>query len=512
MTASSTGSRALRRSLLLWPAALLTVLWAVLYLPHLRTSPGWYGDETGALLIGRNLFAGLPSVGSFWLTFWHTYYPIQPGYLWTVGFFASAFDGDIVGGRLLNTLLALAIALSICFLGRPKLGVFPAAFGAALFLTFGQSIIHFRWIYPHNAVALGFAVALLFLLRPNRPRNDWLAGLGLALATVSHPLFVHGAFAAGLCRIKRPGSWLRLGLPAGVALSVTLLLVHRACHPENWLLSDIAELAAFYRSTPAEAPAGAFFFKNFSRFYTQDAFHFGSLVCLVLCLRRRSYPIAIFGFTVSFLLLQNRQNLPVFYHQAIVLVPIFALAWAATVSTAGRVLRRHLRPRRPDRILRCAVFLLPLAFAVTLLPAVFQGRLISRNDRWVTQDTAEVESAAAWLNENTAPDELVVANTNIAWLLRARTVDHFQVVLWQGLPTTYFPNGADRSRFRFPVELSGAKFLVVGDIDRRWTLAQPGMDPLLRQLVGEKWQIAWRQPHYMILRNPRFAPEAPGSR
>ena len=58
---------------------------------------------------------------------------------------------------------------------------------------------------------------------------------------------------------------------------------------------------------------------------------------------RRLYPIAIFAGTVSLLLLQNRQNLPVFYYQAIVLLPIFALAWAGGLRTISTWLRPLLR-------------------------------------------------------------------------------------------------------------------------------------------------------------------------
>jgi hypothetical protein len=58
-----------------------------------------------------------------------------------------------------------------------------------MFLCYSQSIIHFRWIYPHNAVALGFAVSLLSLLCSSRPAHDWSAGVGLAVAAAAHPLF-----------------------------------------------------------------------------------------------------------------------------------------------------------------------------------------------------------------------------------------------------------------------------------------------------------------------------------
>ena len=109
------------------------------------------------------------------MTFWHPYFPYQPGYAWLAGCFAFLTGGDILGARFLNALIALFIAMLISFWGRQHFGVIAAWFGALVFLSYDQSVIHFRWVYPHNAVALGFALCLLALLRSSHPLNDWLA-------------------------------------------------------------------------------------------------------------------------------------------------------------------------------------------------------------------------------------------------------------------------------------------------------------------------------------------------
>ena len=115
--------------------------WQILYLPHLRDSPPWYGDETGTLLIGRGLVQGETAVGAISLTFWHVYFPYQPIYVWLAGVFAVGTAGDILGARFLNALIALAIAALLCFWGRWRLGVIPAWFGALMFLCYSQSIM-----------------------------------------------------------------------------------------------------------------------------------------------------------------------------------------------------------------------------------------------------------------------------------------------------------------------------------------------------------------------------------
>ena len=103
--------------------------------------------------------------------------------------------------------------------------------------------------------------------------------------------------------------------------------------------------------------------RNIAIFYSHDLFHLLNLVAIILCCSRRLYPIAIFAGTVSLLLLQNRQNLPVFYYQAIVLLPIFALAWAGGLRTISTWLRPMLRETFARRALLYIAMSIPITMA-----------------------------------------------------------------------------------------------------------------------------------------------------
>jgi hypothetical protein len=491
------------RSLLLWcPLISLFFFWEILFLPRLRDSPGWYGDETGTLLMGRELFHGRSAVGSLWLTFWHIYYPYQPGFAWLVGFCSSLTGGDILGARFLNAVIALLIAMLICFWGRQRLGILAAWFGGLLFLSYSQSVIHFRWVYPHNAVALGFVVTVLWLLRPSRPANDWKVGLGLGIAALAHPLFCHAAVSAFLCRIARPRAWLLLALPPALVIVAAFAYVTWSYWPNLWLVRDITELWKYYMQSSNRGPGAASLAENVLRFYSQDFFHVGACVGLLLCCRKGYYPIAVCALAVSSLLLQNRQNLIVFYYQAIVLVPMFALAWAGGTSVVARRLRRWRSGLRWDRVWLASAILLPIGMTTVQIPAVIQGKLTPRNQLWVTQSVPEVELAASWLNDRTSPKDLVIANVNIAWQLKARTADFLQATLWQGFPTEYFPEGIPRERFRYPADVQAAKYAVIGDIDRVWMLGQLNVENVVAIITGERWPVVWSGKYYLIVENP----------
>ena len=490
-----------------WETALTVLLlvaaWACLYLPHLRTSPGWYGDETLTLMIGKSLYEGQGADRAMQATFWHPSYAYQPGYAWAVGLASAGTGGDILGGRALNTLLALSIALLIYLIGKRNFGKYPALLSALIFLSYEQSVVHFRWIYSHNAVALGFVIVVLFLIRKASLRSDLATGLGLTIATLSHPLFIHGSIAAWLCRIKRPLSWLRMAIFPALAISALTLWTWMRLTNKNWLAEDFSSLGQFYAQFSKDNGSGLQSLKNVFFFYSQDFFHLGAFVCALICCWRRFRVIPVFLAVVSGLLLQNRQNLTVFYYQAVVFLPILALAYAGAL----RLLLIYLRAiaGRSSRVAMLVAFIIPAILFGGSLPKSLSGNITPRNQFWVTQNAAEVETAATWINSHVTPTDLVVCHQNIGWLLKCRTTDFMQATAWSGRPTFTFEVLPTKERFLFPADISSAKYVVIGDIDQRWTFGQPNVGWILEKLENEKWPVKWRGDNYLIIKNPAIS-------
>ncbi len=484
---------------------LVVALWALLYLPHLRTSPLWYGDEALALKAGLNLVQGVPAHGSFWNTFWNAYAPYQPGYEALIGLAAGIAGGDILGARLINALIALAVALVLCFGGRRIMDA-PYALGAALvFLGYEQSVIHFRWIFTHNLVALGFAVAFIWLCAKPARRADWTAGCGLAIGALALPLSVYGCVAAFLLRIKYPRSWIPLFAPYAAVVGASIGFGWLLFRGKGFVWTDLAAMAEFYADASRENGGGFKVFENFFRFYTQDAFHILALGMVLLSFAGRARALAGGALLVSVLLLQNRQNLPVFYYQAVVLLPLLAVCCGAGCQAlAGFAARAGFSTPLIKKSLCCAPAAVGVLLCVSMLPQSLSGSLKPRIAFWCTQSIPEVEAAAAWINERTGPDDLVICHQNIAWLLKARTADYLQATTWAGIPTWPFKRPLRRDQFRFAPELAAARFAVVADIDMRWTFAQPGVQEIIAVFEKEKWPVAWSGEHYFVLRNPRF--------
>jgi len=482
---------------------LLVAMWACLYLPHLRSNPGWYGDETLTLMIGKSLYEGQGADRAMQATFWHPSYAYQPGYTWAVGWASAITGGDILGARLLNAIIALFIALFIIYYGRAIFGKAPSYFSALLFLSYDQSVTHFRWIYSHNAVALGFLITVLFLIRKASLQNDLLAGFGLSIAALSHPLFIHGSIAAFLCRIKRPLSWVRMAIFPALTIGGLTIWTWLRLTNKGLLAEDFSTLGQFYAQFSKDNGAGLQSLKNIFLFYSQDFFHIGAVICAFICWWRRFQVIPIFLAVVSGLLLQNRQNLTVFYYQAVVFLPILALAYAGALKNLLVYLR--VFTGRYTRVAMFVAFIIPSVFFADSCVKSLTGNIIPRNQFWVTQNEAEVEAAAKWINSHASTTDLVVSHQNIGWLLKCRNTDFMQATAWSGSPTFTFEVLPPRERFLFPADISTARFAVIADIDRRWTFAQPNVEKTIRIFESEKWPVVWAGENYLVLKNPRYS-------
>jgi hypothetical protein len=137
------------------------------------------------------------------------------------------------------------------------------------------------------------------------------------------------------------------------------------------------------------------------------------------------------------------------------------------------------------------------------LPAGIQGRLIPRNQLWVTQNIPEVEHAASWLNERISPGRSCHRKQQYR-LSREEPPISFRPLSGTDIRPVYFAKAVSRDRFRYSANLDTAKYVVVGDIDQVWTLAQPNVNELVKKIRDDKWPIVWAGKYYVILANPKL--------
>jgi len=488
--------KVLRRVTLL----LILIVWGALYLPNLSNSPRWYGDETITLGCGQDLVKGLFTNRAVWNTYINPQFCYQPGYVLLVGLASTLSDREIAWPRLLNSLTALGIAwICVVVLGR-RIGLSRALLIALLFLSYQQSVIHFRWIYAHNLTALGLFLCFTAQCLRRSSKNSWQSGAGLAIAATAHPLALHGGIAAFLNQWNRPAAWIPTFSPpliVGLACLVPIWLWNF-----DWWWNDFQALRDFYAGYTRELGAGWQWPVNFFRFLTHDWLHVLAGMALIPCLFTSIRPIAVAAFVLIALLTQNRQNLPVFYYQAVVVLPLLVacLGWGL-VWLQRRFLRRW-------RWTRWALFLLPLLMFLHVAPQVWSGGLLSRNDPWVVRSNQDHLRASQWLNQNTRPEDLVICHWNIGWLLKCRTADPMMSVAWEGLTTFTYEEGLSRERFRYSADAREAKYFVLTDIDRIWTLGQPNVSVLFNEQTLSAWRPVFQSGGVLVLAQPALLPQA----
>ena len=126
------------------------------------------------------------------------------------------------------------------------------------------------------------------------------------------------------------------------------------------------------------------------------------------------------------------------------------------------------------------------------------------NAYWTTQNYRDVEEAAKWINAHTGNDDLVIANMNLGWLLHSKSTHLLQVAAWQGYKTHGFENGISRERFIFDADITKSKYVVLGDIDFRWTMGEVGVKEVLSEIDIHQWPHVWSSGTYHIYENPNL--------
>ena len=484
---------------------LILLVWGMCYFPNLRSSPGWYGDEFVSLMEGNSILSGTFTNRALKYSFFSTYTNYQP---WGAVLYSLSAKllagGDILGARVFSIFLALVMVLLVYVeLFRRKLGW--VGFCAALTILLApQNTIHFRWVYPHFFVSLGVVLIGLLLGRDERESvNDWWLGMGCALAALGHLLVVHVMAATGLSQILRPRSWIKIIVPPVMVLSLALLLGYWSSGPN--LFRDLGELAGGYlgdsnRSTPQEKVICIY------RYFFTDWFHillFSSFFGLGLL---RKWPLLVFTMALSFAVIQNRPELPVFYYQSMIFIPLLCINLMLTLHWLGEKIQTLVKSAAPGRLANLVCFCIPIFFLFPALQNSWAGTHQSRNSYWVAPRNTDLEEAAKWVNQHTSPHDLVVAFWDVGWLLHCRWTDPMQCAIWSYGNFPYFYNRPrDHSEFVFPANLAEAKYLLVGPLDLRWTYGQGTIPMLLKDFKVDTWPTVFQTETTRVLANPSLS-------
>lgn len=511
----------------------ILLLWALIYLPNLRTNPNWYGDEAIVLEEAWTLAQGEPRYGAMQFNFLVPT-PHPPIYLGALAVAMKVFGRDILVGRALQALTGLATCIVAFWVG---MRLRSKAFGvlcAVAVLTYPEAAIHFRWTRGHPMQGL-FALAcfgfLICYIQNQRLRDAVWAGLMCSLALGMHffafPLI--GIVIATVFFINRKHlipaaaasfafpmvfvAWIAFFGSGGIIALITQFTtastqsfqaVQPSIQQEVWRLYH--RLAEFVFLTPT---------------VNQQGIVGVDLWILAGCLGLAFFPwqryrkwLVFWALAMMLGVFAVRDTVGMFLYQAFGFIPLLAIGFAGGLYGAGDWLAVHSPLKSP--IIKWIPSVVVLSLLALFCIAGSFGHFHTKIDRWTVQSSQDAESVMDFVNNSTGPDDFVIMPDQLFWLYRhERKAQLIQSAVFDFGIEENLAQKVPKSWYWFDPSLANARYAVVAaaagpdgqsrGIDAIFWSGYEGARKVLEKFQSDKWPVVFSAGDYLVLENPRFA-------
>ncbi len=514
----------------------LLALWAILFLPHLRTNPNWYGDEGFWMDSSWTLVHGHPSNGALKLDFLFPY-PYPPLYLALNGAMLRVFGNDILWARLLQALTALAAAMILFWIGTRLRDRWFGLLCAAAFLAYPETVINFRWVRGHPMAGTLALAAVGFLIRyvqENRWRDIAWAGVFCSLATASsywtYGLIVAVVATAVFCNPRH----LLVAAGTSVAFLAGYFLIYVMVYPDGLVrLLTHLQLLMFMSSLegkPAPTWVGellrmAWGILRFC-FATPTTFTNGMKgldlwlivaalgVCCVPARRFRKW-IGLWLLALMVPVFKGTNNASTYLYRAMTFVPLMAVGCAAATDRLG-ILLAFVAPASRQKMARALPSVVLLGTLGCMSLAGSLGHFRTKIDGLTVSSASDAEAAAGFIQDHTATNDLVLVPSELYWLIQRPCKTQLADSLnYDGQLTGMWPVEIPRDIFRFDCRWQNAKYLVLAagldksgklwGVDAAFTMQAVTVQQALAAMKAGHWTNVMRNDNFTILANPKLS-------
>jgi 4-amino-4-deoxy-L-arabinose transferase-like glycosyltransferase len=537
-------------------AIVLVAVWAVLFLPNLRTNPNWYGDEGEWMEKCWTFIHGTPRVGPIIDDFVFPY-PYPPLYMVVTGTLLRIFGNDIVVARAVGAVTALAAGMILFWIGTRLRDKRFGLLCAAAFLAYSEANINFRWVRSHPMAGTLALASIGFLIRyvqEKRLRDAVWAGLFCSLATATN-YFTYPLVGAVIVTVavvngrewKKAGAW-RDVIIAGVlacAYAGLFALWYSAAHGWGQLMTQVGRLTSVASNevrptlggeverfienvwtlgfkTPTQGPPLPWSGHDWWLTVATIGFVF---------LPTRDWRLRVWMpvwlLVLMYGVFQKLNNVPLFFYPATIFLPLMAIGFAGVLAWAG-VLTKRLSVKSGEQAAATVAVVVLAGFAWQSADGAW-GHFHTRIDMWSQQSVPDAEAAMAFVNSHTTKDDFVIVPKQIYWLAHCdrRSMLTF-CARYEGVDNDMpVPAHIPRELFWFDCRLDQAKYLVMEygaeqrvlpdgrqvqlpiGIDAVYTLGLRGVREIVQRAQDEKWPVVFHQGAYLVLANPQLAKETP---
>ena len=541
-----------------WLAVGLVALWALLFLPNLRTNPNWYGDEGEWMEKCWQLANGHAHIGPVDNDFVYPY-PYPPLYMWVNGAALRLFGNDVVVGRAVGALTGLAAAGLLFWIGRRLRDQWLGFLAAAALLVYENADVNYRWVRSHPMTGMLALASIGFLVRylqDKRGRDLVLAGLFTALATACNYYavgMIPGVILAALW-VNRPrwrtgAAWREVGAGAVAAGAFGLIFLGWYLATQGGLAhlqAQVKLMSGLTNPTPASEillRIGRFLFTTPTSLGAngpagKDLWLCAAGVGVVAfpVARLRVWLVVWLGL-LMWPIFQKQDNVSWFFYPAMIFLPVLALGVGGALYQAGRLAakvwqKESLAARLAPGVVALAVWGWPTATGAW-------GHFTTMIDGFTQSSIPEAEAAMAYVNAHTTADDFVLVPKQIYWLVKpARRSMLSHCGPYAGRPNGAWPAPIPRAAYWFDCGWQNAKYAVIASgvdrqrralgIDLIYTRGAAGGQEVVAGMVAEHWPVVFPPQaqvvyppqldghwpvlvdgEYFVLANPRFVKAGP---
>lgn len=509
----------------------LLLLWALLFLPHLRTNPNWYGDEGDWMDPSWTLAHGHPRHGPLKVDFLFPY-PYPPFFLAINGALLRVFGNDVVVGRALQAATALAGAALLVWVGTQLRDRNFGFLCAAAFLVYPEVVTNFRWVHSHPMAGVITIAAVGFLVRyvhQKRQRDIVWAGLLCSLATATSYWSYGLIFAVIITSLLV--NWRHVAI-AGVCslaylacFSVAYVLVYddglvrifQQVERLTYMTAFVAEQRDTWGGELGRIGGNLLRFCFWTWCETRGSVRFIDpwLACATIgvllfpSVRFRKWLI-VWLVALMFAVFKARNSVSTFTYPATIFLPLMAVGFAGAMVRLNEM-ARHLAPLKNKTwsYLPAALFLCSLG-AVSLHGSL--GHFRTKVDALSVQDHRSAEAVMEFVNARTAEDEFVILPFELFWLCEARKAHMVESLAWEGEQVWPFAAPVPRESFWFDCHWRNATYLVLAagpdehGIDAQFWLNMNNVRALVGSMRAEHWPVVFQRGPYLVFENPRRTP------
>jgi hypothetical protein len=130
--------------------------------------------------------------------------------------------------------------------------------------------------------------------------------------------------------------------------------------------------------------------------------------------------------------------------------------------------------------------------------------------RLTVEDRRDAEAAARFINQNTSPDDFVIATPSLPALVHCRCTGVHQMAARLPGGTIWYPPDLPESRFLYDISYHKAKFFVLDRLTLSFYITVRNCDEVLFRIHQAQWPEVARFGEFQIFQNPVLGSPAPG--